>query len=273
MLKEVFIAVVVGVSAQSAWAQTVAKIGKVEISLKDFKDRYAEVRRQTINPPTPEIFLDDLIRFEMGIQEAEKRKLENEPEVKERLRQELYKALVEKEIGKKVDSIKVNEAEMKKYYKDNPEIRSSHILIEVKPDASPEQIAAASKRADEIYAEVKKSKRPFEELVKLYSDDFNSKSTGGDVGYHNRISISVAPTYYEALLSLKTNELSKPVRTQYGFHIIKNTGRRRFEDANRAQLRAAVYDQKRKVVFDQYFKSLGSRYSVTKDQKLIKSVK
>jgi parvulin-like peptidyl-prolyl isomerase len=271
MLKEVFIAFVVGSFSYSAHAQVVAKVGSTEISLKDFKAKYEDVRRQTINPPSPEVFLEDLIRFEIGVQEAEKKKLENDPTVKERWKQELYKALIEKEIGAGVEKIKISEAELRDFYKNNPEIRSSHILIEYKPDATDEQKAAAKKRAYEIYEDVKKSKRPFEELVKLYSDDTLSKAAGGDIGYQNRI--TVVPTYYEALLKLDTNEISAPIQTQFGFHIVKATGRRSFQDANRRQIRASVYDEKRKALFDAYFKKVGSRYSVTKDEKLIKSLK
>jgi peptidyl-prolyl cis-trans isomerase C/peptidyl-prolyl cis-trans isomerase D len=271
MLKEISIILFVASFAQYASAQVVAKVGSSEITLKDFKAKYEDVKRQTINPPTPEIFLDDLIRFEMGVQEAEKRKLANDPAVRERMRQELYKGLVEKELGKQTEKIKVTEAEMRNYYKDNPEIRSSHILIEFKQDATPEQKEVARKRALEIYKEVKGSKRPFEELVKLYSDDTLSKAAGGDIGYQNRI--SVVPTYYDALLKLKNNEISEPVLTLYGYHIIKATGRRSFQDANRRQIRAAVYDTKRKALFDSFFKKLSSGYPVTKDEKLIKSLK
>lgn len=252
-------------------AQVVAKIGNREITLSQFNERYSQVKRDNINPPSPEVFLDDLVRYEVGIQEAEKKKLQDDPVVKEKMRQELYKSFVEKELGKKVDGIQVTEAEMREFYKKNPEIRSSHILIEFKPGATPEQIEASKKRAQEIYSEVKKSKRSFEELVKLYSDDSLSKATGGDIGYQNRI--TVVPSYYDALLNTKVGEISGPLRTIYGFHIVKVTGRRSFQDATRWQIRAAVFDEKRKVIFDQYFKKLITQYSVTKNEKLINSPK
>lgn len=271
MFKEIFVAIVFIATTQASNAQVVAKVGTSEISLKDFTEKYAEVKRQTVNAPSPQIFLDDLIRFEIGVQEAEKKKIENDPIVKERLRQELYKALIDKEIGKQVDAIKITEAELRDYYKNNPEIRSSHILIEYKPDATSEQKEIARKRAFEIYEDVKKSKRPFEELVKLYSDDTLSKASGGDIGYQNRI--TVVPTYYDVLAKLKTDAIAAPVQTLYGFHIIKATGRRSFQDANRRQIRAAVFDEKRKVLFDAYFKKISARYPVTKNESLIKSIK
>jgi hypothetical protein len=106
MIKEVVIALTFALLAQPATAQVVAKVGSSEITLKDFKAKYDDVKRQTVNPPTPEIFLDDLIRFEMGVQEAEKRNLSTDPQVRERLRQELYKALIDKEISAQVGGMK-----------------------------------------------------------------------------------------------------------------------------------------------------------------------
>jgi parvulin-like peptidyl-prolyl isomerase len=271
MIKEVVIALTFAALAQQAHAQAVAKVGSVEISFQEFKDKYAEAKRQTINPPTPEVFLDDLIRFYVGVQEAEKMKMRNDPAVQDGFNQVLYKTFIEKEIGKKVDAIKISEGELRSQYAKNPEIRSSHILIEYKPEATPEQIEIAHKRALEILAEVKKSNKPFEELVRLYSDDTLSRNTGGDIGFQNRVTL--VPTYYEELLKMKPNEIAGPIRTQYGWHIVKMTGRRSYQDANVRQLRAIVFDEKRKEMFDELFKHLTSHYPVTKNEKLVKSVK
>jgi peptidyl-prolyl cis-trans isomerase C/peptidyl-prolyl cis-trans isomerase D len=253
------------------FAQNLAVVGEVKITLEDFKKKYAEIKVQAINPPPPELFLEDLIRYEIGVQEADKRGLRKDPIVQERFKQELYKALIEKELGKKVDAIKVTDAEMRAYYKRNPEYRSSHILIEYKPDATPEQKADAAKRAKEIYAEVIKSKRPFEELVKLYSDDSYSKMNGGDIGFQSRMTL--IPTYYDTLAKLKMNEIGGPVQTPYGYSIVKLTGKNEYADANKKQIRAAVFDEKRKVIFDAYFAELKKKYTVIKDTDLLKKIK
>jgi parvulin-like peptidyl-prolyl isomerase len=252
-------------------AQVVATVGNTKITLEEFKKKYDEVKRQAINPPTPDLFLEDLVRFEVGVQEANKRGLKNDPQVQDRFNQELYKALVEKEIGKKVDGIKVNEDEMKSYYKKNPEIRSSHILIEFKPDATQEQRDTALARAQEIYKEVKASKRPFEELVRIYSDDSLSKVNGGDIGFQSRM--TVVPTYYDALARMKKDEINGPVRTLHGFHILKKTDIRSYENANKKQLRAAVFEEKRTEIFNRFFDGLKSRYSIEKNEALLKQVR
>lgn len=247
--------------------EVVAVVGNKSITSKELNDKYAEVQKQTINPPSKEAFLEDLIRFEMGVQEAEKRGLQKDPIVQERVRQEYYKGLIEKELGQKISEIKVTEAEMQNFYKKNPEIRTSHILIEFRPEATADQKKAAKDRAEEIYAEVKKSKRPFEELVALYTDDVMSKRTGGDVGWQSRVTL--VPTYYDAALSMKQGEVKGLIETQYGYHIIKVTGRRGYADANKRQIRAAVFDEKRKQLFDDYFKKLARQYPV----KINKAVK
>lgn len=236
----------------------VAKVGNKNITASEFNSRYEDVLKQAINPPSKEVFLEDLIRYEIGVQEAEKRNMQNDPVVKERIRQEMYKGLVEKELGDKIKAIKVTEDEMKSYYQKNPELRTSHILIEFKPDANADQKKAAKARAEEIFKEVKKSKRPFEELVALYTDDVLSKRSGGDVGWQS--SVTLVPNYYSAAQKLKVSEMAGLIETQYGYHIVKLTGRRSYADANKREIRRAVFDEKRKNIFNAYFAQLKKRY-------------
>lgn len=251
-------------------AQVVATVGKKAISLQDFKQKYKEVKDQAINAPPPEEFAKDLARYWMGVQEAEKQKLNEDPFVKEQTRQAMYKLLIERALGEKVNQIKVTEGEMRKFYENNPELLTAHILIEVKPGASAEDRASAEKRAKEIYDEVKKSKRPFEELVKLYSDDTLSKNQKGEIGYQSRVTL--VPPYYDAALKLKVNEISPLVATRYGFHIIKLVGKNTFDQANRRQIRTAVFDEKRKELFDAFFSQLQKQYPVEINKAALKGV-
>ncbi|MBX3041767.1 MAG: peptidylprolyl isomerase [Bdellovibrionaceae bacterium] len=238
----------------------VAQVGTKRITLDEFTKKYNEVRSQTINPPTKQQFLEDMVRYEVGLQEAEKRNLDKDPIVQDRVKQEMYKALLEKDLGQQVQKIQVSDAEMKAWYGKNPEIRTSHILIEYRPGASAEQVAEAKKRAQEIFQEVRGSKRSFEELVRLYSDDPLSKQAGGDVGWQSRVTLF--PSYYETALGMKVNEIKGLIETPFGFHIIKLTGRRGYEEANKRQIRAAVYDEKRKQAFNGYFERLKKQYSI-----------
>lgn len=246
----------------------VATIGSKTITLDEFNKRYDQVTKRTLNPPPKKPFLEDLIRYEVGIQEAEKRNLQNDPLIAERLREQMYTGLVEKDLADKISAIKVNDDDMKAYYSKNPEIKTSHILIEVKAGATAEERAIAKKRAEEINAEVHKSKKPFEALVKLYTDDLVTKNTGGDVGYQTRS--SVLPPYYEAALKLKTGEISDVVETPFGFHIIKSFGRHTYADANKKLIRTAVFENKKLVIFNDYFDKLKKHYKISVNQDVIK---
>lgn len=246
----------------------VAVVGNQKITLDEFNKRYSEVKSQTVNPPAKELFLEDLIRYKIGLQEAEKKNLKDDPVVSERIKQEIYKGLIERELGKSVEAIRINEEEMLAYYKKNPEIRTSHILIEIKPGATAEEKALGKKRAQEIYADVKKSKKSFEELVNLYSDDSATKPLGGDIGWQSHITL--VPTYYAAADALKVGEISPIVESEFGFHIIKLTGRNTYEKANKRQIRAALFDDKRKQLFDKYFSKLRSSYKVQVNKSLLK---
>lgn len=251
-----------------AQQEVVAQVGKKNITVQEFTKKYNEIRSQTINPPSKEQFLEDLIRYEVGVQEAEKRGLEKDPIVQDRFKQELYKALLEKDLGKQVQKITVSDNEMKAWYANNPELRTSHILIEYKADATPQQIAEAKKRATEILNEVKKSKRPFEELVKLYSDDALSKQAGGDIGWQSRVTL--VPNYYEAISTMKVGEVKGLIDSQFGFHIVKLTGRRSYNNANKRQIRAAVFDEKRRTIFNNYFEKLKKSYSIKENKSALK---
>ena len=196
-------------STQNANAQgkeeVVASVNGKKITLDDFNKKFNAIKSQTINPPTKQQFLEDLVRYEVGLQEAQKKKLNQDPIVQDRMQQELYKSLLEKELADRVQKISVTEKELQDFYKKNPEIRSSHILIELKQVATTAQRAEAKKRAEEIFSEVKSSKRPFEELVKLYSDDTLSKTYGGDIGFQTRLTL--VPNYYDTILAMKVGDV------------------------------------------------------------------
>jgi len=123
--------------------------------------------------------------------------------------------------------IAIDPAEVKKQYEANqknygkPEERqASHILIAVKPDASAEEKAAAKKKAEEVAAEAKKNPGKFAELAKKYSQDPGSSGQGGDLGYFSRDGSMVKP-FEDAVFSMTAGEISAPVQSDFGWHIIK----------------------------------------------------
>ncbi len=256
--------------AFAATDATLVTVGNNKVSTQDFKRRFDDIKRQAMNPPTAEQFLEDMVRFEIGVQEAEKMKLHEDPLVKDRFKQVLYNALLEKQIGGKVGDIKISEKEMRDFYQKNPELRLSHILIELKENATAEEREVARKRAGEFLEEIRKSKRPFEDFVKLYSDDMATKETGGDIGFQSRVTLS--PVIYEAAMKMKPDEVKGLIETKFGFHIIKLLERRTFDLADKHQIRAALFDDKRAKIFDDYFDKVKKSYKVNVNKEALKSV-
>src|SRR5262249_46544142 len=160
---------------------------------------------------------------EIGVQEANKEKLDSDPLVKERFRQVMYNALLERALGKKIEGMQITESDMKSYYRNNPEIRLSEIFIEYPAKATPEQREIAKKRANEIYDEVTKGTkkgRTFEDLVKLYSDDLATKDSGGDIGFQSRVTL----LFYDTAIKHRVGDIFGPVDSHQGFYIVKITG-------------------------------------------------
>lgn len=244
----------------SALANVLAVVGNKTITVQEFEQKFKEVSSVASNPPTREQFLEDYIRYHIGLQEAYRLKLQDDPVVKDQMEQAMYRGLLERQLSEAVSKIQISETEMREYYKKNPELRAAHILIELKSDAKPEQRAEARKRAEEIFQEIKKSKRPFEESVKLYSDDVLTKNNGGDLGYQSRVTL--IPQFYEQLKTMKVGEIKGIIETPNGFHIVKLLDIRSYENSDKRQLRAQVFDLKRKKIFDEYFEALKKRYPV-----------
>lgn len=102
----------------------------------------------------------------------------------------------------------------------NPgEIRVSHILIRIN-QANPVSEDRARRRIAEIYATLQKNRDSWEELVKLYSEDEGTKHSGGLLPWFGVGSI--VPEFEEVAFSLTDpHEVSLPVKTTFGFHIVR----------------------------------------------------
>ncbi|HOK75743.1 MAG TPA: peptidylprolyl isomerase [Bacteroidales bacterium] len=106
----------------------------------------------------------------------------------------------------------------KSYEKTLKEINAWHILVSCPPNSSPEDTLAAFKKALEIRARII-SGEPFEQVARSASDDPSAIYNGGNLGYITTFQM-ITP-FEEAVYSMKKGELSNPVRTPYGYHIIK----------------------------------------------------
>jgi peptidyl-prolyl cis-trans isomerase SurA len=106
----------------------------------------------------------------------------------------------------------------KAYQRSLIEINAWHILIALPSDASPEDTLKAWKKAMDIRERIQKGES-FEQVARGTSDDPSVKVNGGNLGYFTVFQM-IMP-FEDAAYSMKKGEISEPVRTPYGYHIIK----------------------------------------------------
>jgi len=130
--------------------------------------------------------------------------------------------------SKKLDvKVEPSEEELQQYYNERAaqfnspeERRTSHILITVDEGADEKTVEAARKKAEEIKAKLDKGEK-FEDLATKYSQDPGSKKLGGDIGFFGKGSLD--PNYEKTMFEMKVGEISPPILSKFGFHIIKLT--------------------------------------------------
>ncbi len=126
------------------------------------------------------------------------------------------------------DKVNITEAQIKDYYEQHPKefqipetVEASHILIKLDKNAAEDAVKEAQKRALDIYDRAAKGE-DFEALARKYSED-SSKTNGGYLGKFEKQQM-VKP-FADQAFSMKAGEISKPVRTEFGWHIIKVTSK------------------------------------------------
>ncbi len=250
-------------------AGTVADVNGKKITKEDFDRRYKEnIQFFKYGPPTKANILNDIINFEIAVQEAKKMGLEKDPQVQERMNAVLYQSLVERQLTDKFKSaVDVTDNEAKDYCRRNPAVRISHVYVPLKTVALKAEEAAARKKISEAQAELAKGAK-FEQVVAKYSEGINV-SAGGDTGFATKVQLDPA-VYAEARKLSVGGVSSSPVRSQFGFHLVKLTAVQDCGKINIPEWQRMVFDEKRAKIFADYLSSLRSKSKVSVNQELLK---
>jgi parvulin-like peptidyl-prolyl isomerase len=137
------------------------------------------------------------------------------------------------------DNLDLSEKQTHKFWKIyGGEIKVSHILVKTE------------RLADSLYQIIKNNPALFSELATQFSEDTTTRDTGGELDYF-RIG-SMAREFEEVAFALKPDEVSKPVKTAYGWHIIKMVDRIKhspedFEDNEEIYRRFSTWSQREKL--------------------------
>lgn len=192
---------------------TVATVNGVAIPQTriDMRIKVAAQQGQPDSPEMRKAIRDDLINLEVISQEALKKGLDKQPDVAQQIELTKQSALVGAFVQDYAKTHPVSEEALKKEYENlksrvgNKEFKVAHILVE------------SEELAKKVAAEVKKGK--FAKVAKEKSKDPGSKDNGGDLGW--TVPSNFVQPFGEALMKLSKGQVSAPVQTQFGWHIIK----------------------------------------------------
>ncbi len=211
-------------------AKVVLTVGDQKITAADFNAFIADLPpqyQQMAQGPGKRMIAEDLVKLKLMAAEARKQSMDNDPKVKRQLglmqEQVLASALQEK-LSKNVD-----DAAEKKYYDDHKAeyetLTARHILIRTPGSRVPlgqgkkEMTEEQSKtKADDVRKRVAGGE-DFAIVAKAESDDVGSGAEGGSLGTFGHGQMVKA--FDDAAFALKDGEISQPIKTQFGYHIIQ----------------------------------------------------
>ena len=239
-----------------AFAQkdVVATVNGKTITKKQFEEYHLQnlkfVGQRQI---TKEVSLQDLINRELGIIKAKKTGLDKDPSVISKQEDILFHAQISKDLENEFKKITVSDDDVKNYYDENKEYRTAHILYRLRAEPTPEEVKAALEQSSAIYAQLQQTPDDFAKLANKYSQT-SAAPVGGDLGFQPPTRL--APEYYAAIKGQKAGFISKPVRSQMGYHVIKVLGIKGYDQIDKNLYKKIIYDKRRDALMENYFKGL-----------------
>jgi len=229
----------------------VARVGDRAITVDDLENEWKVASRMVIKGISEfqrkKGLVDKMIGDQVVIMEAYKEGIDNQVEADTNFAKQkeslIMSTLYRMEI---VDKAKATESEMKKEYQMmQEEVHAWHILVETK------------EQADSIYQMLKEGS-DFAQLAKERSIDPSAKDNAGDLGFFRWG--KMVGEFQEAAFKMKEGEISRPVQTNYGWHIIKLIERREveqppYEEAKRL-IQSKLEKDKRNIRVREYFQQL-----------------
>ncbi len=200
------------------------------ISRSEFEAIYKKNNRDSsITQEDLDEYVELFINFKLKVMEAESMGMDTLGRFQRELsgyRDQLARPyLADKSI---TDSL-VHEA----YDRMTEEVRASHILIKLPANPTSQDTLQAYQKVMAIKGEVEESPDRFNNIAKSRSEDPSAKSNGGDLGYFT--SLQMVYPFETAAYSAEVGEIAGPVRTRFGYHLVKVTDKREA----RGQIRVA----------------------------------
>jgi len=192
---------------EAASAQVEVSDGEVDAEIETIRAQY----------PSPDLFDQELASAGQTIDELKSR-------IARMLRQRKW---MDSQLG---ETAAVSDADVQTFYQENqgefeqPElVRASHILFLIDENADEAAIAEAKSKADAAAARAKKGEA-FDELAKELSEEPGASDRGGDLNFFPKD--RMVPEFADVAFAMDVDTISEPVRTQFGWHVIKVTDKK-----------------------------------------------
>ncbi|MEX2581365.1 MAG: peptidylprolyl isomerase [Verrucomicrobiales bacterium] len=167
-----------------------------------------------------------------------------------------------------------DEKELKTFFDENPDkfkqpatVEASHILLKTEEGASEEDLAATKKEIESIHKQLVADDGPdFAEMAEKHSDD-PSKARGGELGSFGKG--QMVPEFEEVAFSQEIGAISEPVKSQFGYHLIKVTGKTEEKEMSfnevKEELAEGLLEQRKSEKMKTYLEELRDKAEI--DQK------
>ena len=212
------------ISAQKNSDAVLMTIGSTKVTVAEFGNVYHKNNTKEVANDNKSLndYVDLFVNFKLKVKEAEEMRLDTAKAFRDELsgyRKQLAQPyLTDKDVNEKLLKETYNRLQ--------EDVRASHILVKVAETAFPKDTLEAYNKIMSIRSRVLKGE-DFNKVAseKGVSDDPSSKENGGDLGYFTALQM-VYP-FETAAFTTKVGDVSMPVRTRFGYHIIKVVDKRK----------------------------------------------
>ena len=241
----------------------VASVGGKPITVADISREIARMgqRGQSYNTPQGRaMVLEQLINKRLFLLDAQRNLYEREPAFKEQLQAIKEEMLTSYAVQKAVERVRVTEEEVKKYYEENKDkfvsgtnYNASHILVD------------SEDKANELLGQINAGEITFEDAARQFSTCPSGKQ-GGELG--DFTSGQMVPEFENACAAMEPGQTTGPVKTQFGYHIIRLNKKEEGGDVKYADIREelteALRGEKQQAAYQSKINQLKLLYPVDK---------
>ena len=276
----------------SGSGDVLARMGDRTITVSEFGEKFNTLSRRegATAEEQKEKALERLVEMTLFSLEARAQKINREKSIERAILDIADNILAREYYNREIlPETAVTDDEIKDYYDSRPDefrdpemVKARHILVRVKPDATREEWDKALRKANDLKKEIDHG-ADFEKLAREKSDDTSTKRRGGALrtggafgsGYLTRESMPEG--FPDIVFTLKSGEISHPVKSPKGYHIIKveikQPEKIQTLDQVKGTLKQKLTKQKHEELFAQTIERLKGKYKVVLNTDLLDSVK